>query len=168
MEFRAKVPSGRGTWAAGWLLGDAYEDELSWPYCGEIDVLESVGFETEGESGDGFNHASCHTRAYYFKQGNHLTSTLPVPQMTTSWHTYTIEWYPDHIDAFVDGRHYYTYAENANELEWPFDKPQSIILNLAMGGGWGGAKGIDQTLKSHRLLVDYVRVFEGKKTTTTP
>lgn len=160
IEFKAKVPSGRGTWAAGWLLGDDYRDELSWPYCGEIDVLECVGYEINDSTGDGLNHASCHTRAYYFKQGNHLTATTPVQNMQQEWHTYGIEWYPDSIRAYVDGNFYYTYDKVANELEWPFNKPQNIILNLAVGGGWGGAHGIDPNWNSHKFLVDYVRVYE--------
>lgn len=160
IEFKAKVPVGRGTWAAGWLLGDAYEDELSWPYCGEIDVLECVGYEIDDETGDGINHASCHTRAYYFKQGNQITATIPVVNMNTNWHTYGIEWYPDSIRAYVDDEFYYTYDKTADELEWPFSKPQNIILNLAVGGGWGGAKGIDENWENHQFIVDYVRVYE--------
>jgi beta-glucanase (GH16 family) len=163
IEFRAKVPAGRGTWSAGWLLGDAYRDEISWPYCGEIDVLETVGYEINDTTGKGLNHASCHTRAYYFKQGNHLTATLPVDSMNSQWHTYGIEWYPDSIRAYVDNTFYYTYDKTANELEWPFAEAQNIIINLAVGGGWGGAKGIDESYQNHKLLVDYVRVYEKQK-----
>lgn len=160
IEFRAKVPVGRGTWSAGWLLGDAYEDEMSWPYCGEIDVLECVGFEINDTTGDGLNHASCHTRAYYFKQGNQITAQTPMSNMNQEWHTYSIEWYPNVIYALVDGERYYTYDKTADELEWPFHNPQNIILNLAVGGGWGGAKGIDEAWDNHQFIVDYVRVYE--------
>lgn len=160
IEFRAKVPKGRGTWAAGWLLGDQYVDELSWPYCGEIDVLECVGFEIDDETGDGINHATCHTPAYYFKIGNQISAQIEVSAMDTEYHTYAVEWYPDRIEAYLDGEHYYTYDKNANKLEWPFDEPQCIILNLAVGGGWGGAKGIDENWDSHQFILDYVRVYE--------
>lgn len=162
IEFRAKVPYGRGTWAAGWLLGDEYRDELSWPYCGEIDVLECVGYEINDTTGNGINHGSCHTRAYYFKQNNHITGEIEMEDMNGSFHTYGIEWYKDHIKAFVDGEHYYTYDKNANELEWPFDKSHNIILNLAIGGGWGGLKGVDESFENHQFIVDYVRVYERK------
>ncbi|MEM7654606.1 MAG: glycoside hydrolase family 16 protein, partial [Bacteroidota bacterium] len=74
IEFRAKVPVERGNWAAGWTLGDAYRDELSWPYCGEIDILETVGFELDDATGDGEAHASVHCGAYYFKLGNQPTA----------------------------------------------------------------------------------------------
>lgn len=160
VEFRAKVPYGRGTWAAGWLLGDDYRDEMSWPYCGEIDVLECVGYEINDTSGNGKNHGSCHTRAYYFKQNNHITGEIDMEDMHASFHTYSIEWYKDHIKAFVDGEHYYTYDKVANEYEWPFNKAHNIILNLAIGGGWGGLKGVDSSFKSHQYIIDYVRVYE--------
>lgn len=160
VEFRAKVPVGRGTWSAGWLLGDSYEDELSWPYCGEIDVLECVGYEIDNETGDGLNHATCHTRAYYFKQENQIGSEKTIKSMNSEFHTYAIEWYPDVIYGLVDGERYYTYDKNSNELEWPFFNPQNIIINLAVGGGWGGAKGIDESWDSHKFILDYVRVYE--------
>ena len=162
IEFRAKVPVGRGTWAAGWLLGDDYRDELSWPYCGEIDVLECVGFEIDDSTGNGKNHATCHTRSYYFKQGNQIGADTNMQAMNTAFHTYAIEWYPDVIYGLVDGKRYYTYDKNKDELEWPFNKPQNIIVNLAIGGGWGGAKGIDSTWDKHQYILDYVRVYELK------
>lgn len=162
IEFRAKVPVGRGTWAAGWLLGDDYKDELSWPYCGEIDVLECVGYEINDTTGRGINHATCHTKAYYFKQNNQIGSKIEVDSMNTKFHTYAVEWYPNEIKGFVDGEHYYTYDKTADELEWPFYKAQNIIINLAVGGGWGGAKGIDESYESHQYVLDYLRVYEKK------
>ncbi len=163
IEFKAKVPTMRGTWAAGWTLGESYRDELSWPYCGEIDILECVGYEIDDATGNGRNHASCHTRAFYFKQNNQITASTPVNNMNADWHTYSVEWYPDSVIALVDDIHYYTYDKTANELEWPFNNPQAIILNLAIGGGWGGAQGLDPELGSQQFLVDYVRVYQRKK-----
>lgn len=160
IEFRGKAPAKDGTWAAGWLLGDAYRDELSWPYCGEIDVLECVGSEIDDETGNGINHASCHTRTYYFKENTSITAVTNVEDMTNTFHTYTIEWMPDGIKAFLDGKEYYTYDKTKDSLEWPFDKPQNIILNLAMGGGMGGA--IDPSVDRQQFILDYVRVYELK------
>lgn len=159
IEFRAKVPCGRGTWSAGWLLGDEYRDEISWPYCGEIDVLECVGYEIDDSTGNGKNHGSCHTRAYYFKQNNHITGEIEMENMHDAFHTYTVEWYPNKIEAFLDGKHYYTYDKIANRNEWPFYKPHNIIINLAIGGGWGGLKGLDSSFTSHQYILDYVRVY---------
>lgn len=162
IEFRAKVPPGRGAWAAGWLLGESYRDELSWPYCGEIDVLECVGYEINDTTGRGKNHATCHTRKYYFKQGNQIGSEIAVDSMFQKFHTYAIEWYPNRIEAYLDGEHYFTYDKNADEREWPFFEPQNIIVNIAVGGGWGGAKGLDPAWDKHRYELDYVRVYQKK------
>lgn len=160
IEFRAKVPAGRGTWAAGWLLGDEYRDELSWPYCGEIDVLENVGFEMDPKTGNGKTHASIHCGAYYFKLGNQPTSIVDVNNMTNEYHVYSIEWLSGGISILIDGRKYFDYHDTSTNLTWPFNKPQNLILNLAMCGGWGGAKGMDPEMKSSKFIIDYVRVYE--------
>lgn len=162
IEFRARVPREKGNWAAGWTLGDSYVDELDWPYCGEIDILESVGYEVNDDSGDGTAHATVHTPAYYFKINNQISSTLEVLNIAGEFHIYSVEWTPTEIRGYVDEEHYYTYDKNNNEKEWPFDIPQNIILNLAMGGGWGGAQGLDPSVNSQQFIIDYVRVYELK------
>lgn len=159
IEFRAKVPAPKGNWAAGWTLGDAYVDELSWPYCGEIDILESVGFEMDDSTGKGIAHASAHCGAYYFKLGNQPTGVIEVENMNTEYHSYSVEWLPNGITAYVDDRLYATYNDTSTDLSWPFSLPQNIILNLAMGGGWGGEHGIED-VSSQKMIVDYVRVYE--------
>lgn len=160
IEFRAKVPADRGTWSAGWLLGDEYKDEFSWPYCGEIDVLENVGFELDPKTGNGKTHASIHCGAYYFKLGNQPTSIVDVNSMTNEYHIYSIEWLSGGMTILIDGKKYFDYHDTSNNLTWPFNKPQNLILNLAMGGGWGGAKGMDPEMKSAKFILDYVRVYE--------
>lgn len=162
IEFRARVPVERGNWAAGWTLGNTYVDELSWPYCGEIDIMESVGFEIDDQTGDGLAHASVHCGAYYFKLMNQPTATTPVRNMNQEYHLYAIEWSPRFIKAFVDDVHYFTYDDTTDALTWPFDIPQDIILNLAMGGGWGGAQGMDENVTLQQLVIDYVRVYERR------
>lgn len=162
IEFRAKVPKERGNWAAGWTLGDSYVDEKSWPYSGEIDILETVGYEMDSTSDTGIAHATVHTPAYYFKIENQISSTREVENITEQFHTYAVIWSPTEILGLVDDEVYYTYDKNANEREWPFNKPQNIILNLAMGGGWGGAKGLDESITSQQFIIDYVRVYELK------
>ncbi len=159
IEFRARVPREKGNWAAGWTLGDSYVDEKSWPYCGEIDILESVGYEVNDETSDGIAHATVHTPAYYFKIGNQISSTKEVPNIAGEFHTYAVEWTPTEVRAYVDDEQYYLYDKNANDLEWPFNQPQNLILNLAMGGGWGGAQGMDETVTSQLFEIDYVRVY---------
>ena len=160
IEFRAKAPRGKGNWAAAWTLGDSYLDEKSWPYCGEIDILESVGYEVNDETGDGTAHVTVHTPAYYFKKENQIGSTKDIVNIAGEFHTYAVEWTPTEIRGYVDEEQYYVYDKKANKLEWPFDEAQNIIINLAMGGGWGGAQGMDPSITSQQFIIDYVRVFD--------
>ncbi len=162
IEIRAKVPVEKGNWSAGWTLGDKYVDEKSWPYCGEIDIMECVGYEIDDKTGNGLHHASVHCGAYYFKLNNQPTGITEVNSMNTEYHLYAIEWTPDYIKAFVDDVHYFTYEDTSDSLTWPFNEPQNIILNLAMGGGWGGAQGMDESVNSQRIVIDHVRVYERK------
>lgn len=162
IEFRAKMPPNKGNWAAGWTLGDDYVDELSWPYCGEIDILESVGFEMDDSTGNGKAHASAHCGAYYFKLGNQPTGIMDVESMHTDYHTYAVEWSSGGIIATVDDIEYFAYSDTSSAMSWPFSKAQNLILNLTMGGGWGGAIGMDDTVDSQELIVDYVRVYQKK------
>lgn len=163
IEFRAKVPKEKGNWAAGWTLGDNYIDELSWPYCGEIDILESVGYEMDNATGNGKAHASAHCSAYYFKLGNQPTGILEVENMNEEYHTYAVDWSPAGITASVDGKTYFNYNDTSGTEAWPFDKPQNIILNLTMGGGWGGLEGMDDSVTSQLFVIDYVRVYEKRQ-----
>ncbi len=122
-------------------------------------TLESVGFEVNDETGDGIAHATVHTPAYYFKINNQISSTKNIPNMAGEFHTYAVEWTPTEVRGYVDGEKYYVYDKNANDKEWPFNQPQNLILNLAMGGGWGGAKGLDESITSQKFIIDYVRVY---------
>lgn len=164
IEFRAKVPVKKGNWAAGWLLGDSYVDEKSWPYCGEVDVLENVGYEIDEKTGNGKTHGSVHYEDYYFKKGNQIPFIADVKNMNGEFHTYTLEWLPTGMTMSVDGVKYFDYQKNEERSKtWPYDKiPQNLILNLAMGGGWGGAQGVDPIMTSQKLIIDYVRVYELK------
>ncbi len=162
IEFRAKVPRLKGNWAAGWTLGNTYVDEKDWPYCGEIDILESVGYEVDNETGDGTAHATVHTPAYYFKINNQISSQKDIPNMSGEFHTYAVEWTPTEVKMLVNDEVYYVYDKIANEKEWPFHIPQNIILNLAIGGGWGGSQGLDPDMTTQEFILDYVRVY-GKK-----
>ncbi len=157
IEFSAKVSARDGCWAAIWLLGDAYRDERSWPYCGELDILENYGREIDDETGDGLTHFSCHTRPYYFKQGNHIHSKKYVKQLAGKFHTYALEWTPEGMRIFFNGEHVFTYDKTANALEFPFDEPQNIIMNLAMGAG--RSREVDPSLTAERLEVEYIRVY---------
>lgn len=156
VEVRAKLPTGRGTWPAIWMLGTNI-DEAGWPACGEIDVMENVGFEPATI------HGTIHTAAYNHVAGTAKGSSVAVTSPWEDFHVYAMEWYPDRVDIFVDGSRYFTFRnEGTGPRAWPFDKPMYLLVNLAIGGSWGGQKGIDDSLFPHRYVVDYVRVYQQK------
>jgi beta-glucanase (GH16 family) len=156
IEVRAKLPSGRGTWPAIWTLGT--NSAVGWPACGEIDIMEFVGFDP------GIIHANIHTRKYNHVQKTGKGSQLTVPDASDQFHVYALEWDANHLDFFVDARKYFTFTNEGSGADaWPYDKGQYLILNLAIGGAWGAAKGIDENCFPQRYYVDYVRVYERPK-----
>jgi beta-glucanase (GH16 family) len=157
IEVRAKLPAGRGTWPAIWTLG-ANERQVGWPACGEIDIMEFVGHEP------GVIHANVHTKKYNHIQKNGKGGQLKMADASKAFHTYALEWDAEHLDFFVDDQKYFTYAnEKSGSDAWPFDKEQFLILNLAIGGAWGGQKGIDDAILPQQYLIDYVRVYQKGK-----
>lgn len=159
VEVRAKLPSGRGTWPAIWMLHEAFlEGGALWPDSGEIDIMEHVGHDPD------IVHASIHTKAFNHKAGTQKTGTIRVPGSRDGFHVYAIEWDAVTIRAFVDGREYFRFDKpaGATVAEWPFDEPFRLLLNLAVGGAWGGAEGVDETLWPQRLEVEHVRVYQRR------
>lgn len=154
IEVRAQVPALRGAWPAIWMLG-TNRPAAGWPRCGEIDILEHVGFDPAHV------HANLHTAAFNHTKGNGRGNKTAVPDATTAFHVYTVEWRPDRIDVFVDEQTYLTVtkAPGHGPAEWPFDQPFYLILNLAIGGTWGGQRGVDRAGLPARFRVDYVRVY---------
>jgi beta-glucanase (GH16 family) len=154
IEARAKIPTGRGTWPAIWLLGTNV-DEVGWPRCGEIDVMENVGFDPD------VIHANIHTELYNHVKKTNKGSKVTVEKPYADFHVYALEWGPEALDVSLDGRKYFTFAnEGTGPSAWPFDRPHYLILNLAIGGDWGGQKGIDEAIFPQRMEVDYVRVYQ--------
>lgn len=161
IEVRAKLPKGRGTWPAIWMLG-ANMPKVGWPACGEIDILEHVGFDPD------VVHANVHTGAYNHAQGTGKGNNTRVAGVMDGFHVYALEWTPARLEFSVDGRVYFTYLnDGAGDRSWPFDKPQYLILNTAIGGAWGGRKGIDDTVFPARYEIDYVRVYEPEMVTVS-
>ena len=173
-EFRAKMPKGRGTWAAGWMLGTGAGG--SWPMCGEIDV-----FETTSEVAKTRIPQSLHTRKFNgmpTSSGNlHWDTT--VKDATTAYHTYGVEWYPTYIKFTIDGKQRGLYKPSDYVLEgngtddmtiWPYKYPFYLILNCAIGGTLGGevnpqywtkiaTNGDIETYQDY-LYYDFVRVYQ--------
>ena len=151
IEARVKVPSGAGMWPAFWALGNDIETN-SWPNCGEIDIIEYVG------KNPGQIFTSVHTTSSY---GNTInTQITPIPNVEDDFHVYSIEWNKDFIEFFFDDSRVYRYApQTQNNETWPFNKPFFFILNLAVGGNFGGP--VANNIEFPRaFIIDYVRVYQ--------
>lgn len=154
IEVRARLPRGRGVWPAIWTLGTNIDD-VGWPECGEIDIMEYVGHKPHTI------HCNVHTDKYNHVEGTSKGSTLEVREPWKDFHVYAIEWTPEKLKFFVDDTHYFTFRnEGTGAAAWPFDRPQYLILNIAIGGSWGGAEGVNPNIFPQQMLVDYVRVYQ--------
>ncbi len=151
VEARAKLPVGTGIWPAFWMLG-ANISEIGWPKCGEIDILEYVGKEPD------MVFTSLHTKDSF---GNTInTKKTSFPDIEEGFHIYAIDWTKDKIEFFVDNKCVYTFKpENKNENTWPFDKPFYFIINVAIGGNFGGPI-IDNEILPQKFEIDYIKVYQ--------
>ena len=158
VEVRAKVPAGRGTWSAIWMMpgGWTFKDG-NWPDVGEIDIMEHVGHDLN------VIHASAHSKDYQWQAGNQKTAIMTVPEASEKFHSYILDWTPELIKAYVDDSLYFEYKnEGLGETKWPYNKPFYLILNIAVGGAWGNAKGIDEQAFPQTMEIDYVRIYQKK------
>lgn len=158
IEVRAKLPEGRGTWPAIWML-PSLEKEMQWPLDGEIDIMEHVGYNQD------MIYGTIHTEAYNHTKGTQKSDSLKVDNSANSFHIYAIDWQKDYIEWSIDGEVYNRVEKKSDDLEkWPFDKSFHIILNFAVGGNWGGKYGVDSTVFPQTMEIDYVRVYTKKAT----
>jgi len=155
VEILARVPVGRGTWPALWTMGSNI-GKVDWPLCGEIDIVEYVGFDPDRV------HTTVHTGAFNHRLNTHIGVAVPMKDAAASFHRYGIIWDEDVIHWFVDGRkvHEFRRRPGKKEEEWPFHGPQYLLMSLAVGGNWGGAKGVDPAAFPADFVIDYVRVFK--------
>ncbi len=155
IEVRAKLPAGVGTWPAIWMM-PASSVYGGWPKSGEIDIMEHVGYDMNRI------HGSAHSEAYYHKIGTQKSGNIVMTSVDKNFYTYAIEWTPETIKWYVDNTLYFTvYNEHKTYKEWPFDQPFFLILNVAIGGDWGGAQGVDANLSEAIMQVDYVKVYSN-------
>lgn len=154
-EIRAKLPRGLGTWPAIWMLGS--KSPMKWPDDGEIDIMEHVGYDP------GVIHASIHCKDFNHVIGTQKTAVTGVEDCMDNFHVYGLEWDEKSILISIDGRNYFKFLnENFQYSGWPFNQPMHLLLNLAIGGNWGGQKGVDDGIFPQSMLVDYVRVYQRK------
>ena len=153
IEVRAKLPKGRGSWPAIWMLGS--KTPLNWPDDGEIDIMEHVGYDP------GVIHASTHCKKYNHIIHTQKTATINVPDFADAYHIYAVEWDAEKLSIFVDDKKYFSIVNEHTGYEaWPFSQPMHLLLNIAVGGNWGGQKGVDDSIFPIQMLVDYVRVYQ--------
>lgn len=155
-EMRAKLPFGRGTWPAFWLL--AAKRPLNWPQDGEIDIMEHVGYDQN------VVHATIHCKAYNHIDGTQIGKSTRVDDVSNKFHLYQLYWSEKSIRAYIDNKLYFQIDRpaNANQDTWPFDNQFQILINTAVGGDWGGALGVDESVYPQRFVVDYVRQYAYK------
>jgi len=156
MEIRAKLPEGRGMWPAIWMLPTDWHYG-GWPASGEIDIMENVGYDPY------VIVASAHTQAYNHVQGTQKNNKITIPDCYAKFHVYAVEWEATEYRVYVDNQLYFTFKnEGTGFKEWPFDQRFHLLLNVAVGGNWGGNKGIDDTIFPKSMVVDYVRVYQKR------
>lgn len=157
-EASIKVDSARGDWSAFWLLSETG----SWPNEGEIDIMEHVGNDA------GKFHANTHTERFHGGNLNGLGGSLNVSNFDTEFVIYGVEWLPDKMNFYINDEIYYTYKPSNLNSDgsvtrdvWPFDHNFFIILNVAVGGNWGGAGGVTSEDFPSGMEIDYVRVYQS-------
>ena len=156
IEVKAKIPGGRGTWPAIWMLGST--TPLKWPDDGEIDIMEHVGYN------EGTLHGSVHCKKYYHSIGTQKTATTKVPDIIKAFHVYHVEWDKDSVRIGIDGNNYFRFGNERSGYDaWPFDNKMHLLLNVAVGGNWGGEKGVDTTIWPRKMEIDFVRVYQKRR-----
>lgn len=154
-EIRAKLPMGIGTWPAIWLLSST--TPLVWPDDGELDIMEEVGFNPN------VIYGTAHNKLYNGAQGTQKGSSMTIPNAQDSFHVYQLEWTSTHVNWLVDSVLYFSYfPPDYGFSAWPYVSNFYLILNIAIGGNWGGQRGVDDSIFPQQLLVDYVRIYQRK------
>lgn len=155
-EARLRLPKGKGTWPAYWMMPKNFK---TWPDDGEIDIMEEVGYHPNYVS------SSIHCKAYYHSIGTQKTKERYLEGAESDFHIYALEWTADFIKTYVDGELLFSFENDktGNKSTWPFNTPFGLKLNLAWGGDWGGAQGVDVSALPATYEIDYVRVFQKNK-----
>jgi len=160
VQIRAQMPSGRGLWSALWMLPTEWQYG-GWPYSGEIDIMEYVGYDKNEV------HGTIHTGAYNHGLGTQIGFSREVEGVESEFKVYEMVWEPGRIDLYIDDVLFAYFGYNPdfnldveNSDAWPFDQVFHLIMNIAVGGDWGGLAGVDDDIFPQTMLVDYVRVYQ--------
>ena len=155
LEVKARLPEGVGTWPAIWMLPTDWKYG-GWPASGEIDIMEHVGYEP------GVIHGTIHTEAYNHRKGTQKEGKITIPDAQDAFHVYAVDWSENNLRFYVDDTLYHTVQRHPgdNYPQWPFDQRFYLIMNIAVGGNWGGAKGVDPDIWPQTMEIDYVRVYQ--------
>ena len=159
IDVRAKLPIGVGTWPAIWMLPDVWDlGNGGWPENGEIDIMEHVGYDP------GTVHATIHTADYNHSIGTQKAGSKFLSDAMSAFHVYTLEWYADSLKFMIDENEIFLYEKESDDYrKWPYNREFHLIMNLAIGGGWGGVEGVDDTIFPAKFEIDYVRVYSPAK-----
>lgn len=153
-EVKAKLPRGLGTWPAIWMLPTDWAYG-GWPDSGEIDIMEHVGYDQDKV------HVTVHTKAYNHSINTQRGKNILVPGASTEFHLYRVDWTPYAVRGYIDNKQMFEFInEGTGAAAWPFDKRFHLLLNIAVGGNWGGSKGVDTGVFPQSMEVDYVRVYK--------
>jgi beta-glucanase (GH16 family) len=158
-EVEASVPPGVGTWPAIWMLNDRLrhpnaKDFVNWPRCGEIDIMENVGYDPTRF------HFSLHSQNFNWMKPKQRTSILTVPD-PYAFHRFGLDWRPDSIAFYYDGKNVYEVKrEDPSFDSWPFVDSFYMILNLAIGGNMGGPKGVDDSIFPSKFRIRSVKIYQ--------
>jgi len=152
IEVRAKLAIGTGVWPAVWMLGSSI-DEKKWPTCGEIDIMEYVGKEPQHV------FTSLHTADSF---GNTInTKKTKIEDIEDGFHIYKANWTEENISFYIDDKIVYTFSpEVKNDKTWPFNEPFYVLINLAIGGNFGGPE-VDDTIFPQELIIDYLKIYKN-------
>ncbi len=160
IEVMAKLPRGKGSWPAIWMLPESIRtNEEQWPFCGEIDLMEHVGKDPN------VVHASLHTGLYNHIKRTQITHFDTLENVFDKFHKYGIEWTKEYIKFYIDDKLFFESFKGQDGRVitndgWPYDKPYYLILNLAIGGNWGGD--IDDSIFPNEMQIDFVRIYQKR------
>ncbi|HEX2536296.1 MAG TPA: glycoside hydrolase family 16 protein [Chitinophagaceae bacterium] len=153
-EIRARLPRGRGLWPAIWMLPTDWVYG-GWPASGEIDIMEFVGYLPDSLFG------TVHTKAFNHGIGTQKSQSIWRNDLSDSFHVYAIDWTAERIRFLIDGKEFLQFAnDGGGSTHWPFDQQFHLLLNVAVGGNWGGKLGVDDSVFPQKMEVDYVRIYQ--------